>query len=106
MVSIVIPTYNRKSLVKRAMDSALEQDYTDFELLVVDDRSTDGTAALISEAATADSRIRYLRNEYQQGPAGARNFGIDHARGEYMAFLDSDDQWLPGHLMERILRTE
>ena len=96
-VSVVIPTYNRRDLVQRAIQSVFDQTYRDFEIVVVDDGSTDGTGA----AVEGREQIRYLR-QANAGPASARNLGIRHARGEFIAFLDSDDVWLPDFLAAQI----
>ena len=93
VVSVVIPTYNRASLVGRAVGSVLGQTFPDLEVVVVDDGSTDGTEEAVR--AVGDGRVRYLRHEANRGVAAARNTGMAHARGEYVAFLDSDDVWLP-----------
>lgn len=95
-VSVVIPTYNRAEMVDRAIESALEQTLDDIEVLVVDDGSTDDTAAVVK--AFDDPRVSYLRHETNRGGSAARNTGIEHASGEYIALLDSDDEWLPGKL--------
>ena len=94
MVSIVIPTYNRAQYVTLAIDSVLSQTYARREVIVVDDGSLDGTAHALSPYR---DHIRYIRQD-NQGPAAARNTGITAARGEWVAFLDSDDEWLPGKL--------
>ena len=99
MISVIIPTYNRKKLLPRALDSVLKQTVQDFEILVVDDASTDGTEAMLKERY-ADARIRYERLPSNQGVHAARNGGLDLARGEYVVFLDSDDELLP-HALER-----
>jgi glycosyltransferase involved in cell wall biosynthesis len=89
-VSIIIPTYNRARIVGEAIDSVLSQRYDNFELIVVDDGSTDGTEKLV---ASYLPRLTYLYQGHQ-GVSAARNRGITTARGEYIAFLDSDDLWL------------
>lgn len=89
-VSVVIPTHNSARYLDDAIQSVLAQDYADFELLVVDDASTDDTADHV--ARYRDPRVRYLRNDTQRGIAGARNRGIDAARGEFIASLDGDDR--------------
>ena len=94
-VSVIIPTYNRAHLVERAIDSVLTQDFADFEIIVVDDGSTDETPIKLSRYG--DSRICYLRKE-NGGLASARNAGIAQAHGEYIAFLDDDDTFLPTKL--------
>ena len=96
LVSIVIPVYNRAALVGRALASALDQSWRNVEIIVVDDASTDDLAAALSKFP--DSRLRCLRHEANRGAAAARNTGIGAARGEYVAFLDSDDWWLPGKI--------
>jgi glycosyltransferase involved in cell wall biosynthesis len=92
-ISVVIPTFQRRALTLRAVRSVLSQSFRDFELIVVDGGS-DGTDEALSGL---DDRIRYVRHE-NRGPAAARNAGIALARGELVAFLDSDNQWLPDHL--------
>ena len=93
-VSVVIPTFERREQVGEAVASVLAQTRPDFELIVVDDGSTDGTEGAL---AGVDPRLRYLRQEHA-GVAPARNRGIDAATGEIVAFLDSDNLWLPDHL--------
>lgn len=93
-VSVVIPTYNRATTLKEALDSVLSQRYGDLELIVVDDGSTDETREIISSYLP---HLNYLYQEHR-GVSAARNRGITHARGDYFAFLDSDDLWLPDKL--------
>src|SRR5690348_17042411 len=97
-VSIVIPTYNRAHLLPRAVASVQAQTCADWELIVVDDGSTDSTIADVTAMAGADPRIRLAVNTGRRGPAGARNAGIAVARAPWVAFLDSDDSWGPGKL--------
>jgi len=99
-VSIVIPTYNRAELLGRAIRSVLGQSFTDFELLVVDDGSTDGTSGVV--ANFRDGRIRYIPLARNTGAGAARNAGIRVARGQFVAFQDSDDEWLPGKLAKQM----
>jgi len=99
-VSVIIPTYNRAHLVGRAIKSVLNQTYQDFELIIVDDGSTDNTEKVIKRFD--DKRIRYIKHEKNKGGAAARNTGIKAARGEYIAFLDSDDEWLPEKLKRQM----
>jgi glycosyltransferase involved in cell wall biosynthesis len=94
-VSVIIPTYNRAAAVKEAVASVLAQTCRDFELLVVDDGSTDGTPAAL---ARFGGEIRVLRSHRRRGVSAARNAGIAAAQGEWLAFLDSDDLWLPEKL--------
>jgi glycosyltransferase involved in cell wall biosynthesis len=90
MVSVIVPTYNREKYIKQAIDSILQQTFTDFELIVVDDGSTDQTAELVQQIP--DDRIRYVYRE-NGGTSEAVNTGISHIRGEYFTKLDSDDLW-------------
>lgn len=101
-VSIVLPTFNRAASLPRSIHSVLEQTHTNFELLVVDDASTDDSEAVVQRFA--DARIRYLRQEYNKGAAAARNAGIQHARAGLIAFQDSDDEWLPDKLARQVAR--
>jgi glycosyltransferase involved in cell wall biosynthesis len=98
--SIVIPAFNRSALVTRAIASVLQQTIDDFEIIVVDDCSTDDTREVVR--ALPDSRIRLLALTENRGPAGARNTGIAAATGQYISLLDSDDEYLPAFL-ERTL---
>ena len=100
LISIVMPTYNRAHIISGAIESILCQSYANWELIVVDDRSTDHTEEAIREWTRKDVRIRYVRNERAKGPGGARNTGMLAAQGEYLAFLDSDDEWYPCHLTD------
>jgi glycosyltransferase involved in cell wall biosynthesis len=94
--SVVIPTYNRAAMLQRAIRSVFNQTFGDFELIVVDDHSTDHTKAIV--ASFTDPRLRYVLNDRAKGGAGTRNAGIFRAKGEWVAFLDDDDMWLPEKL--------
>ncbi|HEY8503179.1 MAG TPA: glycosyltransferase family A protein, partial [Gemmataceae bacterium] len=97
-VSIILPTYNRAKFLPQAFASIRSQQYTDWELIVVDDGSTDDTRAVVQELSKdVPQPVRYVYQD-NQGPAGARNKGLDLASGKYVAFFDSDDVWLPHHL--------
>ncbi|OGM60207.1 hypothetical protein A2955_04055 [Candidatus Woesebacteria bacterium RIFCSPLOWO2_01_FULL_37_19] len=96
-VSVIIPTYNRRLVIGRAIKSVLNQTYNDYELIIVDDGSSDGTRELIQEYAEKDKRIKYVYQE-NRGASSARNFGIKQSLGEYLAFLDSDNEWLSDFL--------
>ncbi|MCC5631837.1 glycosyltransferase family 2 protein [Nostoc sphaeroides CHAB 2801] len=98
-VSVIIPTCNRKHYLERAINSVLNQTYTDYELIVVDDASTDGTATFIAEKYPGVCCVSLANNS---GAGGARNEGIRLARGSFIAFLDSDDEWLPKYLETQI----
>jgi glycosyltransferase involved in cell wall biosynthesis len=94
------PVYNAEKYLKECLDSMLTQTFTDFELLLIDDGSTDGSAAMI--AALPDPRIRYVKNEKNMGIARTRNRGLELARGEYIAFIDSDDVSVPQRLEKQV----
>ena len=94
-VSIVLPTFNRVDVIGRALDSVRQQTFGDFELLVIDDGSTDGTAELV--AGLGDPRIRVVR-QANAGVYVARNLGLREACGRWITFLDSDDAWAPQFL--------
>ena len=95
-VSIIIPTYNRAAFLDGAIKSVLDQSFKDLEIIVVDDCSSDNTTALMETLRRPE--IRYLRHDRQVGGAAARNTGIHHSTGEYVAFLDDDDEWYPEKL--------
>ena len=101
-VTVVIPTYNRARFVGRAIRSALAQTYDDIEVVVVDDGSTDDTQTQIESLAQTDRRVHCLQHDTNRGAQAARNTGIRAARGEWIAFLDSDDWWLPHSLETRL----
>ncbi|AFM26383.1 glycosyl transferase [Desulfomonile tiedjei DSM 6799] len=97
-VSVIIPTYNRAHLVQRAIRSVLCQSYTDYEIVVVDDGSTDSTHEIVREAFPEIAVITQLH----AGVSAARNKGIQHSTGRLLAFLDSDDEWLPEKLSRQV----
>jgi len=101
LVSIIIATYNRANVLGRSVRSVLHQSYQNFEILIVDDKSTDNTQQIAEQFA--DERIRFLRHEANQGQSAAHNTGIHQAEGVYVAFLDSDDEWPPS-MLEKCLR--
>ena len=91
LVSVVMPVYNVESYIGRAIESVLEQSYRNIELIIVDDGSKDSTESIVKKYN--DSRIKYLKNSENQGPAKSRNRALDIAKGEYITFLDGDDFW-------------
>ncbi|RPI54165.1 MAG: glycosyltransferase family 2 protein [Acidobacteria bacterium] len=93
IVTVIIPTRNRAHLLRRAMESVLTQTFGDLELIIVDDASDDATESMVK--GIHDPRVRYIRCESHRGAPAARNTGIRAARGQYLAFQDSDDEWLP-----------
>jgi len=94
-VSVVIPTYNSADTLSRAIDSVLNQTFADFELIVVDDASEDSTEDVISDYG---DRVAFYQHNVNRGGSAARNTGIKHANGQYISFLDADDEWLPEKL--------
>lgn len=101
-ISVVMPVYNREMFVAEAIESILAQTYTDFEFIIVDDGSDDGSAAIIREYQSRDDRIRFLALEQNSGTAAAKNHGIGAARGQYIAGMDSDDVSLPQRLEKQV----
>src|SRR5215469_2901694 len=99
-ISVIIPLYNRREEIGRAIASALRQSRVPDEIIVVDDASRDGSAEVV--AALGDRRIRLLRHERNQGAAAARNTGIAAAKGDWIALLDSDDEWEPEKLARQL----
>ena len=101
-VSVIIPTYNRSGFIRRAVKSVLNQTYKWIEIIIVDDGSIDDTVKIISTLGLSDNRIRCLTHKTNRGSQAARNTGIRAAKGEYIAFLDSDDEWLPNKLEKQM----
>ncbi|WP_303904051.1 glycosyltransferase family 2 protein [Thiohalomonas denitrificans] len=102
LVSVIIPTFNRARRLERAIKSTLAQEQYPIEIIVIDDHSTDETEQVIRSLYHRFGTVHYLRNQRKKGPGGARNTGLLAAKGPYIAFLDSDDLWLPGHLQKAI----
>jgi len=98
IITVVIPTYNRMDIVRRAIRSVLAQTYLDYEILLVDDGSTDPIHQLMDEFP----QIRIVRHETNQGEGAARNTGVREGRGKWVAYLDSDDEWLPEKLQRQM----
>ena len=92
-LSIIIPIYNNATYLKQCLNSITAQNFNDFEILCINDASTDNSTAILNSLAAEDSRIRIFNLPSTQGAGAARNLGISHAKGEYIHFLDSDD-WL------------
>lgn len=103
-VSVVLPTLNRAEQLPRAMRSVLSQTFGDLELIVVDDGSTQDLRSVVE--SFGDTRVVYVRHDCRRGAAAARNTGIRSAKGEYLAFQDSDDEWLPGKLEKQLALIE
>lgn len=94
--SVIIPTFNRASTILRAITSVMKQDYKSFELIVIDDASTDNTLSLLE-----NKNLILLKNQKNSGVSASRNLAAKKAQGEYLAFLDSDDEWLPSKLQKQ-----
>lgn len=103
LVSVIMPARNAERFIRQAIDSVIAQTYKNWELLVVDDGSTDSTIQIVKEYCTQDKRIFLLHNIESLGmPSAPRNLGIQTAQGRYIAFLDSDDMWVPTKLQEQL----
>ena len=101
LVSIVMPSYNTAEYIDKSIDSVLSQSYPYWELIIVDDCSTDNTDEVVGKYLS-DSRIRYLKNEKNSGAAVSRNYALREAKGKWIAFLDSDDLWEPEKLEKQL----
>ena len=101
-VSVIMPAYNAGEYVEQAVESVLQQGYSNWELIAIDDCSGDSTAEKLEELQGRDRRITVLKNRENQGPANSRNRGIEKAAGRYIAFLDADDWWKPEFLEEML----
>lgn len=102
LVSIVMPAYNCENFIGAAIDSVRAQTYSRWELLIVDDCATDSTAEIIKRYISEDSRIKYFKNKTNSGAAASRNRAVRYAKGQYLAFLDSDDLWREEKLEKQI----
>ena len=100
LVSIIMPSYNTGKFIQETLDSVFAQTYTNWEIIIVDDCSTDNTDEIVG--AIQDERIRYFKNEKNSGAAISRNRALCEARGKWIAFLDSDDLWHPTKLEKQI----
>ena len=101
LVSIIMPSYNTAKYISDSIKSVLAQTYKNWELIIVDDCSTDNTDEIVGDFLS-DERIRYLKNEKNSGAAVSRNYALREARGKWIAFLDSDDLWLPEKLEKQL----
>ena len=99
-VSVIIPTHNRAELLCFTVKSVMNQTFQDFEIIIVDDASTDNTEEIVN--SLRDKRIKYIRHETNKGEAGTRNTGVQNGKGEYIAWLDDDDEWLPDKLQRQV----
>lgn len=100
-VSIIICSYNREKLIGRAVESILLQSFTDFEIIVIDDASTDNTEQVVRSLMQKDLRIKYYKNKTNLGISKSRNYGVKLSNGEYIAMLDSDDYWIDNFKLQK-----
>lgn len=103
LVSVIIPTYNSEKYIEKTVNSALNQTYKNLEVIIVDDYSKDHTRTVIEKISQKDSRVRFIFPKKNQGAAVARNIGIQNANGKYIAFLDSDDLWIPKKIEKQLI---
>jgi glycosyltransferase involved in cell wall biosynthesis len=106
LVSVVMPTYNHAKFIARSIRSVLAQTYPQLEVIVVDNHSQDDTERIVADIAAADPRVRYFKFDNGGLVAASRNAGMDAADGKYIAFLDSDDEWLPAKLEKQVALLE
>ncbi len=102
LVSIIMPSYKSERFIRASIESVLNQTYPYWELIVIDDKSPDNSNKIVEDFMKKDKRIKLIKLEKNSGPAIARNTGIKEAKGRYISFLDSDDQWLPEKLEKQI----
>ena len=103
LISAIVPVYNATSSLHRSLRSVLTQTLSDFELIVIDDCSTDGSADILRGYEALDDRVKVLSTEKHSGPGIARNVGLRNAKGRYIVFLDSDDLWMKHKLEKQVL---
>ena len=94
LVSIITPMYNSEKYIRMTIESAINQTYNDWEMIIVDDCSSDNSPEIVSEYIKYDSRIKYIRTDSNKGVSNARNIALKIAKGQFISFLDSDDTWL------------
>ena len=103
LVSVLMPCFNSEKFIDESIQSVIHQTYANWELLICDDGSDDNSKSIIESYQNVDSRIRLIPNHYSKGASGARNSCLDVAKGRYIAFLDSDDIWLPKKLDKQLI---
>lgn len=101
-VSVILPVYNADKSLEKTILSVLNQTYTDFELIIIDDGSTDNSHQVEIKFNESDSRVRLVFNDKNYGVSYSRNRGIDISKGQYIAFIDADDKWFPTKLTEQL----
>ena len=105
LVSILMPCFNSQNFIGQSIESVLNQTYQSWELLICDDGSDDGSKYLIQAYEQKDSRIKLVNNKFSKGAPGARNSCLDVAKGQFIAFLDADDLWLPSKLSLQMMKS-
>ncbi|EJF9982466.1 glycosyltransferase family 2 protein, partial [Vibrio parahaemolyticus] len=105
LVSVIMPCYNGEQYIRESIESVLQQTYKNWELIIIDDASNDNSVMIVNDFLN-DSRIKLLTNNYEKGAAGARQTGIDSSNGQLIAFLDSDDLWMPQKLEKQVEHIE
>ena len=104
-ISVITPCYNSGAYIADAIESVIAQSFVNWEMIIVDDCSSDNSAFIINQYSSKDARIKYFKTDFPSGsPTLPRNIGIKYAKGKYIAFLDSDDIWLPEKLKEQIYK--
>lgn len=106
LVSIITPCYNSSTFIVATLNSVITQDYKDWELIIVDDKSSDDTCKIVEEFASKHSNVRLITLEKNEGVSNARNIGLAEAKGKYVAFLDSDDLWLDDKISRQVAYME
>ena len=101
-VSVIMPAFNSERFIKSSIDSVINQKYQFWNLLVINDGSTDNTASIVNAISGFDDRVQLVNNQGVKGAAGARNYGLECATGDYVAFIDSDDIWHPEKLLKQL----
>jgi len=102
LVTVITPVFNGEAFIKETIDSVLNQSFSDFEYIIIDDCSSDSTPEILEKYAMLDSRISLIRNEFNSGPLVSRNNGIKRSKAEYVAFIDADDIWISSKLENQI----
>jgi len=102
LVSIITPSYNSVRFISETIESVLDQTYKNWEMIIIDDGSSDNSTKIIESYLLKDSRIKLIKLSKNMGPATTRNYGIKESKGRYIAFLDSDDLWYPDKLLQQI----
>lgn len=103
LVTVITPLYNAQDYIAETIESVIKQSYQNFEMLIIDDCSTDSSRDIVRKYEEQDSRVRLIESEFNfGGPARPRNIGLDNAKGDYVAFLDADDVWLPEKLKKQV----